>query len=412
MNMTPFKGLPISVILMENPFTIPNDYNSNLTSIQSSDGLTTYDYDKLNRIQKVQLSDGSQIDYRYDLMGRVTHLTYPDSEVVEYQYDERGRLVKIKEAQGETSYEYDDLTGLVVKEILPNGVSTNYAYDTFPHILEVCHRDPYGTLLIHFSYEYNERGYIAVCREKAPSKIKVTCYSYDALDRLDCVEDDTGSYEKYTYDEAGNRLLKTTEKETIHYRYDRKNRLIQAGNTSYEYDIAGNLIKKTSPDKQVSYSYDPTGKLVAYSDGENHVEFRYDGQGKRSAKVVNGSITYFINDPNASISRVLLEKDSKGKVRKKYIYGHSRIIQKGEHRTHYFLYDQPGKSISHLISHDGTEKLSMQYEPFGLPLSQDLESSYGYNGEEYDPETGLIFLRNRYYDPEVGRFISPDFVYR
>ena len=241
-------------------FRYTYDYNSNLTSIQGPDGLTTYDYDKLNRIQEVKLSDGSQIAYRYDLMGRVTHLTYPDSEIIEYQYDERGRLIQVKENRGETSYEYDDLTDLVVKEILPNGISTSYTYDTFPHILEVCHRDPYGALIIRFSYKYDKRGHIAVCREETPSKINVTCYSYDALDRLVYVEDDTGSYEKYTYDEAGNRLSKSTVKETIHYRYDSKNRLIQAKNTLYEYDITGNLIRKTSPDKQVRYSYDRTGK--------------------------------------------------------------------------------------------------------------------------------------------------------
>jgi len=393
-----------------NYFLYTYDYNSNLRSIQGPEGVTTYTYDKLNRIEEAQLPDGNRVAYRYDLMGRITHLTYPDDEVVEYQYDDRGCLIKVKEEGEDTTYVYDDLTNLVVKETLPNGTTTDYVYDTIPQILEVFHSDSQQNLISHFSYEYNKTGQITLCKEETPSSIKTTRYTYDNLDRLISAEDDLENYEKYTYDGAGNRLTKSTQDEIIHYRYDNKNRLIQAGNTTYEYDCVGNLIAKNSPEKKIKYSYDPTGNLITYSDGKNHVQFVYDGKGWRVSKTVNSKTTFFINDPQSPVSRVLIEKDNDGHLKRKYIYGHSRIMQKREGETHYFLYDQPGKSVSYLINHKGCNRLPIHYDSFGNQLSKTSETSYLYNGEEFDEETGLIFLRNRYYDPEMGRFISPDSV--
>ncbi|NGX51272.1 MAG: tRNA(Glu)-specific nuclease WapA, partial [Chlamydiae bacterium] len=391
-------------------FSYTYDYNSNLRSIQGPEGVTAYTYDKLNRIEKVLLPDGDRITYRHDLMGRVTHLTYPDGETVEYQYDDRGRLITLKESSGSTTYEYDDLTNLVVKETLPNGTKSEYVYDTTPQILEVYHHDAHDALISHFTYEYSKTGHITLRIEENSSSITTTYYTYDDLDRLISAEDDQGNYEKYSYDGAGNRLSKSTQNGTLHYSYDSKNRLIQAGSTRYEYDSVGNLVEKISPEKSVHYSYDPTGRLTAYSDGKNHVEFFYDGEGRRVSKRVNGRTTTFINDPHSPISRVLVEKDQEGSVKQKYIYGHSRIVQKGELGTHYFLYDQPGKSVSKLVDHQGKKYSSIDYDSFGNQLTKISGSSYLYNGEEYDEETGLIFLRNRYYDPEIGRFISPDSV--
>lgn len=343
-------------------------------------------------------------------MERVTHLTYPDGEIVEYQYDSRGRLKTLQDHAGVISYEYDDLTNLVSQETLPNGTTTEYLYDATPQILEVSQRDPWGGLINHFSYEYNKIGQIIQCIEKTSSSTTIKCYTYDDLDRLLRSEDDQGNFEEYSYDGAGNRLTKSTQDGTTYYWYDRKNRLIQAGNTTYQYDRVGNLIQKTSSEKTIKYSYDPTGKLISYSDGKTHVEFGYDGEGRRISKTINGETTFFINDPQSQISRVLVEKDNEGQLKKKYIYGHSRVMQKEKSSTHYFLYDQPGKSVCSLLDHHTLDQSSVQYDSFGNLSSQISETSYLYNGEKYDEEIGLIFLRNRYYDPEIGRFISPDFI--
>ncbi|MCB1115753.1 MAG: hypothetical protein KDK71_04710 [Chlamydiia bacterium] len=386
------------------------DYSSNLKSIEGPKGTVCYSYDNLNRIAKALFQDGSSIAYRYDLTGKVTHLTYPDGEVVEYRYDERGRLEALQDNTGITSYEYDNQTNLVLKETFPNGTTTEYVYNLTPQIIKVCHNNPNGDLIHRFSYSYDAIGQIILCREETPLSDITKYYTYDKLNRLVHFEDNQGKFEDYTYDSVGNRLSKSTQDETIEYRYDHKNRLIQAGETLYQYDSIGNLVQKTSPRKKVQYSYDPTGRLVNYSDDQFRVTFDYDGQGRRISKTVNGQTTFFVNDPQTQMSRVLVEKDQRGFIEKKYIYGLSRVMQKERDITQYFIYDYPGKSVCCLLNHKSLQQDILSYNPFGMPVSHFHSTPYLYNGEEYDEETGLIFLRNRYYDPEIGRFITPDFV--
>lgn len=385
------------------------DYNSNITAIEGPQGKTSYTYALLDRLEKATFPDGSQVLYQYDCMGRLTQLTYPDGEEVTYRYNDQGSLVEVKEEGGVTRYEYDNITHLVTKEILANGVTTSYRYNEDSQVVDVLHQDCQGKLILHYEYDYDKQGNCIFIQEETPEQIKNTQCEYDLLDRLILVEDDQGHFEKYTYDSLGNRLSKATPSETIHYKYDAQNRLIQAGDTFYSYDSVGNLIKKSSAKGETTYSYDPTGKLIAYFDGSNHVTFEYDGHGNRISKTVNGKSTYFINDPIAPLSRVLMEKDDQGQWTKKYIYGNSRVAQKGASGSDYFLYNHPGKSVSCLAHANGTQT-HLQYGSFGNSRNPSYETPYGFNGEEADPETGLIYLRNRYYDPEIGRFISPDYV--
>jgi RHS repeat-associated protein len=52
------------------------------------------------------------------------------------------------------------------------------------------------------------------------------------------------------------------------------------------------------------------------------------------------------------------------------------------------------------------------YDAFGIRSTTSQTSNshghYGYTGQEYDAEAGLLYLRARYYDPHMGRFISAD----
>jgi RHS repeat-associated protein len=48
------------------------------------------------------------------------------------------------------------------------------------------------------------------------------------------------------------------------------------------------------------------------------------------------------------------------------------------------------------------------YAPYGQVLNRDLRDGPGYTGHEEDPETGLVYMQQRYYDPDAGRFLSTD----
>ncbi len=387
------------------------DYNSNLTKVVQGSETTSYSYDRLNRLVKAQFPGDVLVSYDYDPANRLVKITYPDKEVVGYSYDHRGRLVKVLDPVGSTQYEYDDQTNLVVKERLPNGIVTEYSYDAVPRITAVSHKNSNGALIAEYQFVYDKNNNCRSVREVTHSETKTTSYLYDNLNRLTEVVCSNKDFEKYTYDGAGNRLTKITRDGTVDYEYDNYNRLIRAGEARLYYDASGNLIKKTSNGKEICFGYDAAGRLVSSDNGKDQVIFVYDGEGRRVSKSVNGKKTSFINDPVAPLSRVLLEKDEHGQTKKRYVYGFSRLLGQGTAGAQFFLYDQPGKSVSFLVDKNQRVLKTYSYSAFGLRNGENrLENSYEYAGEEYDEETGLVYLRNRYYDPEIGRFISPDSV--
>ncbi|MEX0962245.1 MAG: RHS repeat-associated core domain-containing protein [Simkaniaceae bacterium] len=386
------------------------DYNSNLTEVSDGHGITSYSYDALNQLIKAQFPSGD-IAYEYDPASRLIKIIYPDLEEVQYHYDHRGRLVQVLDQAGHAQYEYDDETNLVTKELLSNGVITEYFYDHAPQVTGVVHKKSDGTLIVEYRYSYDKNGNCTSVEKTTPSQVETAIYVYDKLSRLIEARYSDQSFEKYTYDGAGNRLTKSTQDETIEYEYDYLNRLTRAGEIFFDYDSSGNLSKKRCRGKETLFHYDATGKLISWDDGENRILFDYDGEGRRVSKTVNGKKTFFVNDPAAPLSRVLLEKDEDGTTLKRYVYGHSRLFSNQSSGLQFFLYDHPGKSVSCLVDRKQQILESFRYDAFGCRnVKSVLENPYGYIGEEYDEEIGLFYLRNRYYDPEIGRFISPDSV--
>ena len=57
---------------------------------------------------------------------------------------------------------------------------------------------------------------------------------------------------------------------------------------------------------------------------------------------------------------------------------------------------------------DRTQAFGAEYEPFGKPYSVTGTEAYTFTSEKHDDPTGLVYLRARQYDPEIGRFVSAD----
>jgi len=212
------------------------------------------------------------------------------------------------------------------------------------------------------------------------------------------------------YDSLGNRLTKETASSTIKYDYDENNRLVRANDTQFFYDERGNLVKKISPGKTAHYVYDLHDNLIAYSDRKNEVKYTYDGEGRRISKTVNGKKTSYINDVRSPITQVLAEVTEEKKIKNFYTYGLSRLNQMNSNGSYYYLHDYPDRNVVALV--DNEERLCnhYEYEAFGLlkNSTSKLRNDFTYASEAYEEETGLIYLRNRYYDPEIGRFVSAD----
>lgn len=391
-------------------------YDSNGTRIKMEDphGITLFEPNEFGQVTKVTFPDGQSVAYQYDMEGNLTKLTYPNGIAVEYSYDLSNRLESIKAPSGTTKFEYDEASNSIKKKTLPNGVSAEFQYYPSRKISHITHRKANGSLIEEIRYVYDENGNRSKIEKVYKDKHSHVNYTYDKLNRVIRADYSDGFFEAFSYDGAGNRQSKTTPRGVVLYEYDEENRLKKAGDTTYTYDAAGNLIEKSSPKYKTTYTYDFQNQLIAYSDRFNQVTFEYDGDGHRISKTVNGSRTDYINDLVASTNQVLCKQiKNLGQKNKKtvlYVYGGSRISQSAEGKTQFYLYDGMEKNVSALINTSGRVLNRYEYTAFGSSLleSQDVPNSYKYCGEQFDKETGLIFLKNRYYDPEIGRFISKD----
>lgn len=390
-------------------FRYQYDVNGNCTRAEDENGLVDYEYDLLNRLISVAYPGIIPIRYSYDFRGRLQQIIYPGGIRVSYSYDAADRLLSVNYPHGTTQYVYDQVNNTLSKMILPSGITTEYGYDKAKRVISVFHRRFDKTLIMGFQYVFDGNGNRIRTEEISENGSRIVDFSYDKLNRLINAKYPEG-YEKYTYDNLGNRLSKETTSALIKYEYDKNNRLIKTDDTQFFYDARGHLIKKVTPNKVAQYTYDIHDNLIAYQDEKYDVRYTYDSEGRRTSKSINGEKIFYINDARSSVTQVLIEVGKEKGTKIFYIYGLSRLNQMSSKGSHSYLYDYPDRNIIALV--DGRECLCNRYdyEAFGLLKNSHstIPNNFTYAGEVYEEETGLIFLRNRYYDPEMGRFISAD----
>jgi len=383
--------------------------------IQMADrlGTTNYEYDRLNRLISVTDANGNQVRYEYDLADNLTALTYPDGSAVHYMYDGQNRLVQIDDAVGTITFTYDE-TGQLVGRGFPNGVRSDYAYDSDGRLIAIHHIDADGRTLLSFEYTLDVNGNcIEMVRTAEDGEQLTTRYTYDELERLKDVAHPDGRLEQYTYDSVGNRLMTSAPEGQTAYVYDETNRLLSLTHADgsaihLTYDANGNVIERRSSSAVSSYAYDHEDRLIRVEDGTQVVQFEHDGDGNRVAKIVDGVRTEYANHIGGPWPYVLSEHSAGKEVR--YILGRQPLVQisatTGE--VLYQLEDRLGSTVA-LADASGQLVSTFDYDVLGAPtMGDETQSSHGFTGGRYDAETGLVYLRARFYEPRLGRFINGD----
>jgi len=94
-----------------------------------------------------------------------------------------------------------------------------------------------------------------------------------------------------------------------------------------------------------------------------------------------------------------------------YIWGPDKLLVKkhNNNQEYYYLYNGHGDVVQ-IVNSAGNIVNNYEYDEWGNITSQTegIANDFKYAGEAYDSETGFYYLRARYYDPTVGRFISKD----
>ena len=238
-----------------------------------------------------------------------------------------------------------------------------------------------------------------------------TKYTYDVLGQL--IQENNHIY---TYDRAGNRTRVQTDDRREIYSYDRgrlRNRTVErqqdpAGSQTYtyRYDAQGNTLS----DGENTYLYDCLNRITEVQTKAGDIQKNhYDAEGLRSQMEENGKLVSFIYADR----EVIAEEDEAGE-HIRYIRGHELLASDSERARTYYHYacDEMG-SITDITDCHGTVLNHYAYDAFGNRTVEEetVENRFGFAGEMMDAVTGQYYLRARFYNPVIARFLSEDTYY-
>jgi RHS repeat-associated protein len=145
--------------------------------------------------------------------------------------------------------------------------------------------------------------------------------------------------------------------------------------------------------------WDPENRLLSITGNESASSFRYDDYGRRVIKTENGQTILYVND--------YYEKNLTSREETfNYYFGGNLVAFNNNSGLHYILQDHLG-STTQIADSDGAVSGTAGYLPYGSPNFDDTVIAQKFTGQRLDG-SGLYYYNARYYDPDLGRFISPD----
>lgn len=404
--------------------------------------------------------------YQYSLGGYKTRLTWPDGTAIEYAYSEHGQLSSVT-IPGEGTLSVNQFKWLAPERItLPGGSTQVRSYDGLLNLEELKVRTPGQQTVLDLSNAYGKaqelKSHARVDTVDGVSTGISRSITYDNELRVTQVDTDNGGVfgndtETFTLDALGNRIAHS--KVSGAWSYDANNRLLQKGvganATTYDYDDAGNLVRKTEPGGAVTqYVHDTQNRLVQVNDGAGNPIARYGydifderlwkehyrsrggallSQPKRTyylyagegliaeavqAVTLNGDGTVSA-DSSVNGGQPSLTTQYGPKPNSEFTTGTlfvKTVNSNGQTTIAYYHGDQLGTPLS---ASDSAGKVvwAASYDLFGgatitTPAATadkpTIASNLRFPGQYFDEETGLHYNMRRYYDPTIGRYISQD----
>ena len=373
-------------------------------------GQTSYSYDNRDRLTQKATPQGT-LSYSYNAAGLLAGIQsgHANGVAISYQYDALNRLSQVTDQQQggvTTTYAYDNV-GNLQSYAYPNGVTHRYAYNSLNRLTDL-KQSLNGTDQAGYSYTLGATGNRLSVSELGGRTVG---YAYDSLYRLtrETIANDPHGIDgqvDYVYDPVGNRLSRTSTLAGIAnqtFTYNKNDQL----NTD-SYDANGN----TTASDGKTWAYDFENHLTAQNAGQ--VAIVYDGDGNRVSETVGGVTTeYLVDTLNPTGYAQVLEEIVNGEPVVVYGYGLDLISQNrkagSSWAASYYGYDGHG-SVRDLTDASGNITDSYDYEAFGNVINRagSTENSYLYSGEQVDPNIGSYYLRARYFEQNLGRFLSRD----
>ncbi len=405
-NLLKRKVLPGDVVI---DYTY--DLHQNLKAVTEAAGITAFEYDAADRMTKVTYPSGRFLEFTYDGLGRRTKMEDQDGFVVEYGYDTLGRLSRLSQSTGGpvvevVEYLYNAI-GQLSRANMANGAFTTYQYDTAGRLISlVNHRDANGELS-RFDRMLDELGRPAGITSADGSQ----SFTYDLNRQLTSVALPTGRVITYEYDAAGNRIAVTDAGEVTAYAINNLNQYSTVGDADFTYDADGNVTSRTDASGTTTYAYDAENHLISVvAPGNQTWAYEYDPLGNLRTVTQNGLRTEYLVDPHGLASTV--GEYTGGALVAHDLHGLGLVgrVDAGGN-ANFYHYDTNGNTVQ-ITDPNGDTLNAYSYLPFGETLSaaETVANPFTYNGRYGILATGdgLYHMRNRAYDPALGRFAQAD----
>ncbi|MCL4293788.1 MAG: hypothetical protein KJ056_12295 [Acidimicrobiia bacterium] len=371
-------------------------------------GTTTWTYDTLGRTTNVTDGAGRSVGYGYDPAGRVTSLSYPGGQNVTRGYDDLGRLVSTVDPQaGTIGYTWDadgNLTGITT----PNGVTTSRSYDVAGRLIGI-ETERGSARLAAFTYTRSGAGRMA-SQTPDPAGTSIVdgyglpeAYGYDRAGRAQSVNG-AGWYGYSAGDDLTHRFLANST-------YDGAGQLTGmciawGACATYTNSPLGERLSATAGTNTTTYGYDQASRLTAYTAPGVSATYSYDGDGLRATATSTAAGNRNFAWDRVSGSVPLLFTD--GTTR--YGYGPGDLpVAEITGTTVRYLHTDQAASVRTVTNTSGTVAATATWDAYGARLAASgTPSRLGWQGQYTDSDTGLVYLRARYYDPATATFLTPD----
>ena len=357
-----------------------------------------------------------RFEYDHDANGFVTGITFPDdfggSQTHTISHDDDG----LTTGYGPFTLTRDGPDGAPT-ELTDGTLTIRYTYDNRGRVDTRTH-EVNGTAFYEVDYTYDEAGRIeSRTRTVDGASVPPETFTYDDAGRLDGRTGGTTPNEAYGYDANGNRTARTLATTTLTAAIRSGDRLRshdqvtgQGGTTSvsYTYDADG-FVSGRGGDR---FTYSPKGDLLeATPDGGSTVTYTNDAHGRIVARTVDGDTTeYLYGDPNRPW-QLTVARAPDGTRTRYYYDPFGRVVALDRGGTwHYVATDQVG-SPRVVAAADGSIEKRLKRDSYGVVLN---DSNPGFTlhvdfaGGIRDPDTGLVRLGVRDYEPRTGRFTARD----
>lgn len=411
-----------------------------------------YDYDTTGRLVRQVKTDISKTDaenkfvsayeYDYDLNNNVTKLASKngDSSIVHsFTYGKDNLLTEYSsDVSSKVTYTYDGLNRQTKSSVaLKTPLDMSYTYydsnrgenfTTTKIKEETIAKDTY-------KYEYDTNGNITDIYKKVNNDWqRLYLYEYDEFNQLITSRDYINQKQyRYDYDEAGNILTETVSRIGAH------GQLYDSRVNTYGYDDANWGDKLTSYNGE-TITYDEIGNPLSYRDGmemtwlngrklttlqsgNDSISYKYDSNGVRTSKTVNG-VEYTYEYLNGKLMH-----ETRGEKVFDYCYDANGQLYAVSYKansstnavTYYYAHNWRG-DITSIYDGEGNMVAKYEYDAWGNVLTVTNSNNseitdpnhianlnpFRYRSYYYDSESGLYYLMSRYYDPVTHRFVNAD----